>query len=73
MIPEPPSIWPGGDRIPQACSDKLKVLAEDHADLPQILQDTIEDAILMGVDETAMHGILAGMIQGLKSPRRAAR
>jgi hypothetical protein len=72
MIPEPPSIWPGGDRIPLACSDKLKVLAEDHADLAQ-MQDTFEDAVLMGVDEIAVRGILAGTIRGLALPRHAAR
>ena len=35
--------------------------------------DTFEDAILMGVDEAAMRGILAGMIEGLESPKRSAR
>ena len=38
-----------------------------------MLRDTFEDAILMGVDETAMRGILAEMIQGLESPKRTAR
>jgi hypothetical protein len=27
----------------------------------------------MGVDEAAMRGILSGMIDGLESPKRAAR
>jgi hypothetical protein len=38
-----------------------------------MLQDTFEDAILMGVEETAMRGILADMIQGLESPKRAGQ
>jgi uncharacterized protein (UPF0335 family) len=73
MIPEPPTIWPGDDGNPLSCRDKLKVLAENHAELAQTLQDTFEDAILMGVDETAMRGILADMIQGLESPKRAGQ
>ena len=73
MIPEPPTIWPGEDGNPLSCRDKLKVLAENHAELAQTLQDTFEDAILMGVDETAMRGILADMIQGLESPKRAGQ
>ena len=73
MIPPPPSIWPGDDGSPLSCRDKLKVLAENHAELAQMLRDTFEDAILMGVDETAMRGILAEMVQGLESPKRAAR
>jgi hypothetical protein len=73
MIPPPPAIWPGDDGNPLACRDKLKVLAENHAELAQMLRDTFEDAILMGVDETAMRGVLTGMIEGLESPKRAAR
>ena len=73
MIPPTPTIWPGDDGNPLACRDKLKVLAENHAELAQMLRDTFEDAILMGVEETAMRGILADMIKGLESPKRAAR
>jgi hypothetical protein len=73
MIPSPPTIWPGEDGAPLSCRDKLKVLAENHAELAQMLRDTFEDAVLMGVDEQAMRGILAGMIDGLDSPKRAAR
>jgi len=73
MIPEPPTIWPGDDGNPLSCRDKLKVLTENHAELAQTLQDTFEDAILMGVDETAMRGILADMIQGLESPKRTGQ
>lgn len=73
MIPEPPTIWPGDDGNPLSCRDKLKVLAENHAELAQTLQDTFEDAILMGVDETAMRRILADMIQGLELPKRAGQ
>jgi len=65
MIPPPPTVWPGDDGNPLSCRDKLKVLAENHAELAQMLRDTFEDAILMGVDEAAMRGILAGMIEGL--------
>ncbi|MSO99626.1 MAG: hypothetical protein EXR07_01045 [Acetobacteraceae bacterium] len=73
MIPQPPSIWPGEDGAPLSCRDKLKVLQENHSELAQMLRDTFEDAILIGVDEAAMRGILAGMIQGLESPKRAPR
>jgi uncharacterized protein (UPF0335 family) len=73
MIPPPPATWPGEDGAPLSCRDKLKVLAENHGELAQMLRDTFEDAILMGVDETAMRGILADMVRGLDSPKRAAR
>jgi hypothetical protein len=73
MIPPPPSVWPGDDGNPLSCRDKLKVLADNHAELAQMLSDTFEDAILMGVDETAMRGILSDMIKGLESPKRPAQ
>jgi hypothetical protein len=73
MIPPPPSAWPGLDGNAVGCREKMKVLAENHAELAQMLRDTFEDAILMGVDETAMRGILTGMIDGLESPKRSGR
>jgi hypothetical protein len=73
MIPPPPAVWPGDDGNPLSCRDKLKVLGENHAELAQMLRDTFEDAILMGVDEAAMRAILGGMIDGLESPKRAAQ
>ena len=49
------------------------MLADNHAELAQTLQDTFEDAVLMGVDEQAMRDVLIGMIGGLESPKRAGR
>ena len=72
MIFPPPKIWPGADGAPVSCQEKLKMLADNHAELAQTLQDTFEDAVLMGVDETAMRGMLLAMIEGLESPKRAA-
>ena len=68
---EAPSVWPGADGVPVSCREKLKTLAENHAELHQVLQDAFEDAVLMGVDEGAMRRILAGVVDGLQSPKRA--
>ena len=68
----PPAIWPGQDGKPISCREKLKVLAENHEEARQALQDVFEDAVLMGVDEAAMRGILADLVAGLRSPRRPA-
>ena len=65
-----PKIWPQPDGAPVSCREKLKTLAENHAELAQVAQDAFEDAILMGVDEAAMRAILADLIQGLRSPKR---
>ena len=68
----PPDSWPGADGAPLSCREKLKVLAENHAEVAQVLRDTFEDAVLMGVDETAMRRVLTDLVAALPSPRRKA-
>ena len=68
---EPPPAWPGADGAPVACREKLKMLAENHREAAQVLRDTFEDAVLMGVDEPAMRRILADLVASLPSPKRA--
>lgn len=65
-----PTVWPGADGKPLSCREKLKVLAENHAEVRQALQDAFEDAVLMGVDEAAMREMLRGLVDGLESPRK---
>ncbi len=65
-----PAAWPQPDGSPIDCREKLKVLAENHAELAQVMQDAFEDAVLMGVDEAAMRAILSDMVAGLRSPKR---
>ena len=65
-------LWPGPDGQPIACREKLRTLQENHDEAAQVLQDAFEDAILMGVDESAMRDIMAALVAGLRSPKRAA-
>jgi hypothetical protein len=64
-----PALWPQTDGAPVSCREKLRVLAENHAELAALLRDVFEDAVLMGVDPEAMRSILAGMVAALKDPR----
>lgn len=66
-----PEIWPQPDGSPVSCREKLRVLAENHAELAQMLQDAFDDAVLMGVDEEAFRGVLIDLVRGLESPKRA--
>ncbi len=65
-----PGIWPGADGQPVACREKLKMLAENHEEARQVLQDAFEDAVLMGVEEGAMRQILRDLVASLESPRK---
>ncbi len=69
MIATAPDMWPQPDGTPISCREKLRVLAENHAELAQMLQDAFEDAVLMGVDEEAFRRVLTDMVRGLKSPK----
>ncbi len=68
----PPELWPGADGQPVSCREKLKMLAENHAEAEQALRDVFDDAVLMGVDEAAMRRILRALVDSLPSPKRAA-
>ena len=64
--------WPQPDGLPVSCREKLRVLEENHAELRDVLRDAFDDAVLMGVDEAAMRGILIAMVEALESPVRTA-
>jgi hypothetical protein len=72
VIPPPPTNWPGLDGNAVGCREKLKMLAENYAEVSEILRDVFEDAVLMGVNEAAMRQILADIVAGLDSPKQAA-
>ena len=62
--------WPGVDGAPVSCREKLRTLADNHQELAEIMQDAFEDAILIGVDEAAMRGILHDLVDRLRSPKQ---
>ncbi len=72
MIPPPPVVWPGLDGNGVGCREKIKMLNDNYAEAVDVLRDIFDDAILMGVEEQAARDILAGIVQGLVSPKRAA-
>lgn len=65
-----PERWQQADGAPVACREKLRQLAENHAEAGQVLQDAFEDAMLMGVDERFMREALHALVDGLRSPKR---
>lgn len=67
----PPAVWPGADGAPLSCREKLKTLAENHAEVVQVLRDAFEDGVLMGVDEQAMRETLVAVVRALPSPKVA--
>ncbi len=68
-----PEFWPQADGTPISCREKLRILEDNHQELAQVMRDTFDDAVLMGVDETAMRTALRTLVEELRSPRRPAR
>jgi len=67
MPHKPDIVWrsPAGDVI--ACIEKNKVMQENIAEIRQVCQDALEDAVLMGCDEQQFRAVLAELVAGLES------
>ena len=64
------TTWRDPDGKPVSCLEKLKVLNENVAELRSLAQDALEDAILMGCDETQFRAVLHALVDGLANPYR---
>ena len=63
-----PEIWRAPDGCALSCREKIKVLNENLEELEQIAQDALEDAVIMGADETQIREVLLKLVQGLDNP-----
>lgn len=61
-------IWRRPDGSVVACTEKIKVLAENIDELRQIAQDALEDAILMEVDEAQIREVFRQLVEELVNP-----
>jgi hypothetical protein len=61
-------VWRQPDGAPVSCVEKIKVLNENYAELRQIAQDALEDALLMGCSEEQMRAALHQLIDELSNP-----
>lgn len=61
-------IWRGPKGEIIACIEKNKVLRENLAEIRQICQDALEDAVLMGCDEQQFRIVLNELVDALVNP-----
>ncbi len=61
-------LWLIADGEPVSCTEKLKVLGENLAEMREICQEALEDGILMGCDEARFREILHQMVDSLANP-----
>jgi hypothetical protein len=63
-------VWRTPEGEPVSCVEKIKVLNENLAELRELAQDALEDAVLMGCDEAQVRAVLADIVGGLVNPYR---
>lgn len=68
-MPEMPK-WYDDDGQIMSCTEKVKVMSENMAELYQTAQDAFEDALLMGCGERQLRDYLLALIEGLENPYR---
>jgi hypothetical protein len=61
-------IWRTPEGEPVSCVEKIKVLNENLAELRDLAQEALEDAVLMGADERQVREVLASIVSGLINP-----
>ncbi|MDD2884596.1 MAG: hypothetical protein PHT48_06070 [Dechloromonas sp.] len=61
-------LWRRADGSIVACTEKIKVLRENLAELRQIAQDAFEDALLMECSEAQIRSVFQEVIDELANP-----
>jgi hypothetical protein len=61
-------IWRTPEGEPVSCVEKIKVLNDNLAELRELAQEALEDAVLMGADERQVREVLVGIVEGLVNP-----
>lgn len=60
--------WVRDDGSIVACTEKIKVMKENFAEIEQLAQDALEDGLLMEVNETQMRDALHQLVDSLINP-----
>ncbi|WP_445678532.1 hypothetical protein [Radicibacter daui] len=61
-------VWHDADGKVLSCKEKIRVLNEALSELADAAQDALEDALLMGVEETQIRKTLIALVSGLENP-----
>lgn len=60
--------WVRDDGSVVACTEKIKVMKENFAEIQQFAQDALEDGLLMEVNEAQMRASLHQLVDDLTNP-----
>lgn len=57
--------WRKPSGAPVSCVEKIKVLNENYAELRNLAQETLDDALLLGCSESQAREVLRSMLDDL--------
>jgi hypothetical protein len=66
-------VWRTPEGEPVSCVEKIKILNENLQEIHELAQDALEDAVLMGCDESQVREVLDGLVRALRNPYRKQR
>ena len=61
-------VWRSPAGEPLSCAEKIKVLNENLAEIRELAQDALADAILMGGDEGQFRATLERILVSIENP-----
>ncbi|HXA69536.1 MAG TPA: hypothetical protein VNW24_03740 [Stellaceae bacterium] len=61
-------VWLTPEGEPVSCLEKLKVLNENLTEIQEMSQEALEDAFLMGCDETQFRDVMRKLVESLVNP-----
>ena len=65
--PYMPKYWQDRNNTKIVCKEKIKVMNDNINELEEILTDTYDEAILMGIDERQLKQVLLNMVKYMKN------
>lgn len=63
-----PLVWRDPNGEPVSCVEKIKVLNDNLDEIKEMCQEALEDAVLMGCDETQFRGVIDQLAKSLVNP-----
>ncbi len=65
MTTTPPDRWERVDGSTVACTESIKVLSENWTELETHLQESFDDAVLLGVSKADFKAKMHALVEGL--------
>ena len=61
-------VWLTPEGVKVSCVEKIKVLNENLAEIHELAQEALEDAVLMGCDERQFREVMESIARSLVNP-----